>query len=109
MQLKKISDRCRRPVLVWARVWVPVLTLVHVAPRTLRTLWEAKYTGDENLYNENIILYDGVKLLCNATNKKLDIRKNETLIVDKWDDEYIYIGEKVIPIYRLHTLFLDML
>ena len=65
-----------------------------------------EYTGDVNKYNENIILYDGVKLLCNATNKKLDIRKNETLIVDRFDDENIYIGEKVIPIPRLHTLFI---
>ena len=65
-----------------------------------------EYTGDENKYNENIILYDGVKLLCNATNKALDIRKNETLIVDRFDDENIYIGEKVIPITRLHQLFI---
>jgi hypothetical protein len=65
-----------------------------------------EYKGEETKYNENIILYDGVKLLCNVTCKKLDIRKNETLIVDKFDDENIYIGEKTIPISKLHKMFI---
>ncbi len=65
-----------------------------------------EYKGDENKYNENIILYKGVKLLCNISCKKLDIRKNETLIVDKFDDKNIYIGEKVIPIDKLHKTFI---
>ena len=65
-----------------------------------------EYKGDENPYNEDIILYKGVKLLCNISCKKLDIRKNETLIVDKFDDDNIYIGEKVIPINKLHNTFI---
>lgn len=69
-------------------------------------IFMVEYKGDENKYNEDIILYKGVKLLCNISCKKLDIRKNETLIVDKFDDKNIYIGEKVIPIDKLHKTFI---
>ena len=65
-----------------------------------------EYTGLENKYNENVILYKGLKLLCNISCKKFDIRKNETLIVDKFDDENIYIGDKVIPINKIHKTFI---
>mgnify|MGYP003630293586 CR=1 FL=1 len=65
-----------------------------------------EYKGDENKYNENIIIYKGVKLLCNISCKKLDIRKNETLIVDKFDDKNIYIGDKVIPVDKIHKTFI---
>lgn len=65
-----------------------------------------EYKGEENKYNEDIILYNGVKLLCNISCKKLDIRKNETLTVDKFDDKNIYIGDKVISIDKLHKTFI---
>ncbi len=65
-----------------------------------------EYKGNENKYNENIILYKGVKLLCNISCKKLDIRKNETLIVDDFDDYNVYIGDKIIPINKLHNTFI---
>jgi hypothetical protein len=64
------------------------------------------YTGEVNKYNEDINVYNGVKLLCNTTNDEYDLCKNETLIVDRFDEKYIYIGKRVIPLTKLHDLFM---
>lgn len=47
------------------------------------------YEGEENKYNEDIILYKGCKLLANISDSNLNIRKNETYIVKDFDDENI--------------------
>lgn len=65
-----------------------------------------EYKGEENKYNENIILYKGLKLLCNTSCKHLDIRKNETLIVDDFDEKNVNVSGRIIPIDKLHKLFI---
>ena len=66
-----------------------------------------EYKGEENKYNEDIILYQGVKLLVNVNNTKYELRKNETLILNDFDSENLYFeNELTIPIEKLHSYFI---
>ncbi len=52
-----------------------------------------KYTGNDNKYNEDIIIYEGCKLLSNVNDCDLGMVKNEILTILKYDDDMIYFKE----------------
>lgn len=72
------------------------------------------YDGQENKYNENIIIYKGCKLLSNINDTKKNIRKNESYIVNNFDSESINLtlldageeNELTITISELHKYFI---
>ena len=64
------------------------------------------YMGSSNKYNEDIRVSEGVPLVCLHANKKLDMVKNELVVITKLTKESIFFGEKSMLKTDIHKYFM---